>query len=177
MFGSGTGPNWMSGHLIPAMPALFRNLAERLPLPAILTPGGGSAQDESRKDCLFCSRHDEELNRIMCENQSFFARYDNFPANPGHLEIVPKRHVESFFDLSDREIVEAYALIREARARLTREFDPPHGYTIGVNEGRAAGRSVDHLHVHLIPRYEGDVKDARGGVRQAAPNCDPDSWG
>jgi diadenosine tetraphosphate (Ap4A) HIT family hydrolase len=121
-------------------------------------------------------QHDEVLNRVMCENNSFFARYDNYPAAPGHLEIVPKRHVESFFELTDKEIVEAYALIREARKRLIEDYDLPDGYTIGVNEGRAAGQSIEHLHVHLIPRYFGDVKDPRGGIRQAAPNCDPDSW-
>lgn len=111
----------------------------------------------------------------MCENVSFFARYDNFPATDGHLEIVPKRHVESFFELSDQEIVEAYELIREAQKELQQKYEPD-GYTIGVNEGEAAGRSIDHLHIHLIPRYHGDVTDPRGGIRQAVPNCDPDSW-
>jgi diadenosine tetraphosphate (Ap4A) HIT family hydrolase len=111
----------------------------------------------------------------MCENASFFARYDNFPATEGHLQVVPKRHVESFFDLSEQEIAAAYALLREAQEQLEKKY-APHGYTIGVNEGEAAGRSVDHLHIHLIPRYYGDVRDPRGGIRQAAPNCDPDSW-
>jgi diadenosine tetraphosphate (Ap4A) HIT family hydrolase len=128
------------------------------------------------ESCIFCLRDDEELNTIMRENDSFFARYDNFPAADGHLEIVPKRHVESFFDLSEEEIVEAYALLREAQKELQQLY-APHGYTIGVNEGVAAGRSIDHLHIHLIPRYHGDVADPRGGIRQAAPNCDPDSWG
>lgn len=127
-------------------------------------------------DCIFCLRDDKELNSVMRENVSFFARYDNFPASDGHLEIVPKRHVESFFDLSEQEIVEAYTLLCEARQELQQKYDPD-GYTIGVNEGEAAGRSIDHLHIHLIPRFYGDVDDPRGGIRQAAPNCDPDSWG
>jgi diadenosine tetraphosphate (Ap4A) HIT family hydrolase len=138
--------------------------------------GGAGRYRTSEVDCIFCLREDPDLNRIMCENRKFFARYDNFPANPGHVEIVPKRHVESFFDLSAREIAEAYALMREVREVLDSEFERPDGYTIGVNEGRAAGQSIGHLHVHLIPRYNGDVKDPRGGIRQAAPNCDPDSW-
>jgi diadenosine tetraphosphate (Ap4A) HIT family hydrolase len=128
------------------------------------------------ESCIFCLRDDEELNTVMCENLCFFARYDNYPATDGHLEIVSKRHVESFFELTDQEIVEAYALLREAQQELQQKYEP-HGYTIGVNEGDAAGRSIDHLHIHLIPRYYGDVEDPRGGVRQAAPNCDPDSWG
>lgn len=137
--------------------------------------GGAAESDAIVDDCIFCRRHDPALNQIMRENNSFFARYDNFPANEGHLEIVPKRHVESFFDLSHQEVVEAYKLLVEARDELQERLRPD-GYTIGVNEGHAAGRSVDHLHIHLIPRHHGDVKDPRGGIRRAAPNCDPDSW-
>jgi diadenosine tetraphosphate (Ap4A) HIT family hydrolase len=111
----------------------------------------------------------------MFENKNFFVRYDNYPANPGHVEIVPKRHVESFFDLSPDEVTQAYALILLAKERIGRQHQPD-GYTIGINEGRAAGRSVDHLHIHLIPRHHGDVEDPRGGVRQVVPNCDPDTW-
>ncbi|MEV5703865.1 HIT family protein [Actinoallomurus sp. NPDC052274] len=140
----------------------------------------GNVQDHQSNDsdaegCIFCLRDDSELNQIACENSGFFARYDNFPAADGHLEIVPKRHVESFFDLSMEEITEAYSLLLEARCMLDGKYNPD-GYTIGINEGTAAGRSIDHLHIHLIPRHEGDVADPRGGIRRAAPNCDPDSW-
>jgi diadenosine tetraphosphate (Ap4A) HIT family hydrolase len=135
----------------------------------------GGSGDPVSEDCIFCLRHDEELNTVMRENVSFYARYDNFPASDGHLEIVPKRHVESFFDLTDQEILEAYALLCEVQKELQQKYDAD-GYTIGVNEGDAAGRTIDHLHIHLIPRHFGDVEDPRGGIRQAAPNCDPDSW-
>jgi diadenosine tetraphosphate (Ap4A) HIT family hydrolase len=111
----------------------------------------------------------------MLENETFFARYDNFPATPGHIEIVPKRHVESFFDLNTNEVAQAYELILKVKDCLS-ELVRPDGYTIGVNEGRAAGRSVDHLHIHLIPRYKGDVADPRGGIRQIVPNCNPELW-
>lgn len=127
-------------------------------------------------DCILCRRDDPRFNRIMCENTTFFVRHDNYPSAPGHVELVPKRHIESFFDLTDQELTDFYALLLQARKILVEEYDPPHGYTIGVNEGRAAGRSIDHLHVHLIPRYFGDVDDPRGGIRQATPNWDPDSW-
>ncbi|HKR48303.1 MAG TPA: HIT family protein [Pseudonocardiaceae bacterium] len=125
--------------------------------------------------CIFCLRDDESLNMIIDANETFYARLDNFPATPGHVEIVPKRHVESFFDLSESEIIDAYALIR-AVERVLSSLHGPGGYTIGVNEGRVAGRSIDHLHIHLIPRYEGDVADPRGGIRQVVPNYDPDTW-
>ncbi|MFG1948802.1 HIT family protein [Nonomuraea sp. NPDC048826] len=148
---------------------IFRLISRKL---RVATTVDKSWQD----DCIFCLRHDPKLNRILCENTTFFARHDNYPAVAGHVEIVPKRHVASFFELTDHEILEAYALLREARSKLIKEYDTPDGYTIGVNEGKAAGQSIEHLHVHLIPRYFGDVKDPRGGIRQAAPNCEPDSW-
>ncbi|MGH3718800.1 MAG: HIT family protein [Pseudonocardiaceae bacterium] len=125
--------------------------------------------------CLFCLRDDGNLNTIINANETFYARLDNFPATLGHVEIVPKRHVESFFDLSESEIIDAYALLRTVEKELSAQHGPG-GYTIGVNEGRVAGRSIDHLHIHLIPRYEGDVADPRGGIRQVVPNYDPDSW-
>ncbi|MEV5931386.1 HIT family protein [Streptomyces sp. NPDC052079] len=130
---------------------------------------------ESGSSCIFCQRHRPDLNHVMQENKTFYVRYDNFPATAGHVEVVPKRHVESFFELTPREVKDAYALILAARDRLTEEHDPD-GFTIGINEGRAAGRTVDHLHIHLIPRRFGDVADPRGGIRRAVPNCDPDLW-
>lgn len=126
-------------------------------------------------NCLFCRFEDQSVNRIFIESANFYARYDNYPAVPGHVEVVPKRHVESFFELTEAEAAEAYELLKQARSRLAEEYAPA-GYTIGINEGRAAGRSVDHLHIHLIPRHDGDVADPRGGIRQILPNCQPAEW-
>jgi len=127
-------------------------------------------------DCLFCQLNDTSINTILFQNRTCYVRYDNFPAAQGHVEIVPKRHVESFFDLTPRELRDAYALILEARGTLDRTTPAPQGYTIGVNEGMAAGRTIDHLHIHLIPRRTGDVTDPRGGIRQILPNSNPDEW-
>jgi diadenosine tetraphosphate (Ap4A) HIT family hydrolase len=126
-------------------------------------------------NCLFCRFEDQSVNKIFIESTNFYARFDNYPAVPGHVEVVPKRHVESFFELSQDEAVEAYELLKEVSHRLAERYDPA-GYTIGINEGRAAGRSVDHLHIHLIPRHDGDVVDPRGGIRQILPNCHPSEW-
>lgn len=126
-------------------------------------------------DCLFCRQGDARLNQISHRNATCFARLDNFPASEGHTEIVPKRHVESFFDLTAEELQDAFALILAVRADLSRRLRP-EGYTIGVNEGRAAGRSIDHLHIHVIPRRFGDVEEPAGGIRQILPNCDPETW-
>lgn len=125
--------------------------------------------------CIFCNLRRPDLNRIMQENETFYVRYDNFPAAPGHVEVVPKRHVESFFELTAQELSDAYALILAVQERITKEFRPD-GFTIGVNEGEAAGRTVHHLHIHVIPRHRGDVGDPRGGIRRVIPNCNPDLW-
>jgi diadenosine tetraphosphate (Ap4A) HIT family hydrolase len=131
--------------------------------------------ESSEEDCIFCRIDDPALNTVLEESANFYVRYDNFPATPGHVEIVPKRHVVSFFDLDAQEVAEAYELMLKARSALSATH-APQGYTIGINEGRAAGRTIDHLHIHLVPRYDGDVRDPRGGIRQALPNCDPSLW-
>ncbi|SER76429.1 HIT family protein [Actinokineospora terrae] len=127
------------------------------------------------EECIFCRVHDNSVNVLVDETHNFYARYDNFPATKGHVEIVPKRHVVSLFELSAQEVCEAYELMQRVRAKLDAELSPD-GYTVGVNEGRAAGRTIDHLHIHLIPRYTGDVADPRGGIRQIFPDCDPGQW-
>lgn len=125
--------------------------------------------------CPFCCPSDEHRHKIAGSWGTVYARWDNYPAAPGHLEIVPFRHVPSFFDLTPREVNDAHHLARIMRNQLEHRWRP-HGYTLGVNDGRAAGRSIDHLHLHLIPRWYGDVPDPRGGIRRIFPGCDPDTW-
>ena len=118
--------------------------------------------------CLFCDRSDEKKHRIIVENEPAYACWDNFPVSPGHLEVVPKRHVESFFELEEQELLHLYTLLLHVEQLVDAEFGP-NGYNIGINEGVAAGRTVHHLHIHLIPRYNGDVTNPRGGVRNIIP--------
>lgn len=122
-------------------------------------------------ECLFCARHDTTKHRIIAENEHAYARWDNFPVSEGHAEIVPKRHVVSFFDLQDDEILALYSLVKIVRQELEPcpAYFIPDGYTIGINEGEVAGRTVHHLHIHLIPRYRGDVSNPRGGIRNIIP--------
>ena len=115
--------------------------------------------------CPFCRPAPGE---VVLENNLCYARYDRFPASPGHLLIIPFRHVASFFDATEGEQTALLDLVREAKAFLDEELHPD-GYNIGVNVGTAAGQTVMHLHVHVIPRYAGDVEDPRGGVRGAIP--------
>ena len=117
--------------------------------------------------CRFCgSKYQKERNVIS--NEHFFANFDDNPVTRGHMKIIPKRHVDSFFDMSDAEVMAAFGLLRECRGVLEKRFNPD-AYNIGINDGNASGQTISHLHIHLIPRYKGDVPDPAGGVRNVIP--------
>jgi diadenosine tetraphosphate (Ap4A) HIT family hydrolase len=118
------------------------------------------------KECPFCPPCDRE----MLESHSLaFAVADGFPISTGHSLIVPRRHVSSFFDLSAEERLAILELLTRVKRLLNTRYTPD-GYNIGINDGQAAGQTVMHLHVHVIPRYVGDVADPRGGVRWIFPD-------
>lgn len=116
--------------------------------------------------CPFCTF---AATRIVGETGLAAAICDGFPVSPGHTLIIPRRHVASFFETTAAEREEILLLLDEAKARLDAELRPD-AYNIGINEGPAAGQTVAHLHIHLIPRYAGDSPDPRGGVRWVLPN-------
>ena len=116
--------------------------------------------------CPFCHLPAE---RVIQQSEFAIVIRDGFPVSPGHSLIIPKRHVSSFFEITDLERNDLLSLLPEARADLDRQFRPA-GYNIGMNDGPAAGQTVPHLHIHLIPRYEGDRDDPRGGVRWVLPD-------
>jgi diadenosine tetraphosphate (Ap4A) HIT family hydrolase len=118
--------------------------------------------------CLFCDRENAENHQIFAENDLFYARWDNFPISKGHSEIVSKKHTDSFFDLTEEEILHFFDLIKKAKEIITEKYHPD-AFNIGVNDGEAAGRTIHHLHIHLIPRYLGDMENPRGGVRNIIP--------
>ena len=117
-------------------------------------------------DCPFCRL---EKRHILLENESTVAFYDAFPVAEGHTLIVPKRHVASLFDLPQDEQESLWRLVALVRGRLMTELTPD-GFNIGLNDGTAAGQTVMHAHIHVIPRRKGDVPDARGGIRWIIPN-------
>jgi diadenosine tetraphosphate (Ap4A) HIT family hydrolase len=117
-------------------------------------------------DCPFCRL---EMNRIQLENELAVAFLDAFPVTQGHTLIVPKRHVTSLFDLPEQEQAAVWKLVAIVRERIMTDRKPD-GFTIGVNDGAAAGQTVLHAHVHVIPRRRGDVADPRGGVRWVVPD-------
>lgn len=116
--------------------------------------------------CPLCRRIAD--GDLLGESALAVAFLDAFPVNPGHVLVVPRRHVASLFALSDEEQRAVWELLPVAR-RAIEQGHAPAGYNVGVNVGAAAGQTVDHAHVHLIPRYEGDVEDPRGGVRWVVP--------
>lgn len=97
-----------------------------------------------------------------------YARMDRYPISKGHLLIIPFRHEPSFLALSAAEMCDALDLLSRAQSKLNSEFKPD-GYNIGINVGEASGQTVSHAHVHVIPRFAGDVPDPRGGVRFVIP--------
>ena len=113
-------------------------------------------------NCLFCN-YDKEL--IIAENKYAFAIMDKFPVNEGHTLVIPKRHFQSFFEASEEEIKAIYSLLHEVKEMMDIQYEP-QGYNIGINDGYHAGQTVMHLHVHVIPRYRGDVENPRGGIRR-----------
>ena len=95
--------------------------------------------------------------------------WDGYPVSPGHALIVPKRHVREWFDIDQDEQTAVVNAISKVRQEIESRYSPA-AYNIGINSGEAAGQTVPHLHVHVIPRYDGDVKDPRGGVRWIIPD-------
>lgn len=97
-----------------------------------------------------------------------FGIWDSHPVSPGHALLIPKRHVTTWFDASPEERAELLSAIDSARTAIELTH-APDGYNIGMNLGAAAGQTVSHLHLHIIPRYSGDVPNPRGGVRHVLP--------
>jgi len=114
---------------------------------------------EQPETCELCAPQS-----VLSENELAYVRADNHTLSRGHVLVVPKRHVADFFAMTPQEQVAVLELLRGAE-RLIRAEHSPDGFNIGVNIGKAAGQSRMHVHVHLIPRYLGDVPDPKGGVR------------
>jgi diadenosine tetraphosphate (Ap4A) HIT family hydrolase len=115
-------------------------------------------------NCPFCG-----IDEPLVSRRLVFALYDSSPASRGHVLLIPRRHVADWFETTSAERRELMALADELRIRLLQEF-APDGFNIGINVGEVAGQTVPHVHVHLIPRYRGDVANPRGGVRGVIPD-------
>ena len=126
------------------------------------------ATQEKKRDpnnpCLFCT----DPRGVSTQHELAYSARDSYPASPGHTVVIPRRHVSSFFDLTPEEVAACMDLIKEEKKHIDEEFNPD-GYNIGVNVGPAAGQSIFHVHIHIIPRYKGDVENPQGGVRHVIP--------
>ena len=116
--------------------------------------------------CPFCSMAPD---KIIAQNSLSFTVRDTLPVSPGHTLILPKRHIASIFDATEDEVAALWDALQGARNELLNEFSPD-GFNIGINDGLASGQTILHLHIHLIPRYQGDMPDPRGGIRWIFPD-------
>jgi ATP adenylyltransferase len=116
--------------------------------------------------CLFCNPSPE---KVLSENELAYVFQDGFPVTAGHLLIVPKRHVSNYFDLGQAEVNACSRLLKQQQEKSKEEDSTIDGFNVGVNVGEAAGQTIMHCHIHLIPRRDGDVPDPVGGVRNTIP--------
>jgi diadenosine tetraphosphate (Ap4A) HIT family hydrolase len=113
---------------------------------------------------------DIDSNAWVASNELAFAIRDGFPVTSGHVLVIPKREVADWFDATPQERQALLELVDKVKSSLDASEDPPDGYNIGMNLGAAAGQTVFHLHLHVIPRRHGDMPDPRGGVRHVIPD-------
>jgi diadenosine tetraphosphate (Ap4A) HIT family hydrolase len=117
--------------------------------------------------CLFCNSKESGL---AAENMLAYASYDTYPVSKLHCLIIPKRHVKDYFELSNDEVIACNKLIKKIKEEILLQDPLVKGFNIGTNIGKAAGQSVLHCHIHLIPRRKGDVENPQGGVRSVIPS-------
>lgn len=119
-------------------------------------------------NCWFCGIKETDPENVIIENELVRAIWDGVSVSQGHALIVPLRHVQSYFDLTEAEVIAAYRMLNEVKLLIDDQFRPD-SYNIGINDGPEAGQTVHHCHTHLIPRYAGDVSNPTGGVRHIIP--------
>jgi diadenosine tetraphosphate (Ap4A) HIT family hydrolase len=119
------------------------------------------------QNCAFCQP--EAISKSVEKNGSVFAILDKYPVTPGHLLVIPIRHTPDWFSMTDGERLDADQLMRVLQARIRGEDKKVTAFNVGSNCGDAAGQTVGHAHIHLIPRRRGDIPDPRGGVRGVIP--------
>jgi diadenosine tetraphosphate (Ap4A) HIT family hydrolase len=117
-------------------------------------------------ECPFCSLPKEA--EVIVESAQAFSILDKYPVNPGHALIIPKRHVSDYFELSFKEQSSCIFMLNKVKELIQKRFNP-EGFNIGLNVGDIAGQTINHVHIHLIPRFKGDMEDPRGGVRGVIP--------
>ena len=116
--------------------------------------------------CIFCKTNQNEL---LFENELAYASSDSYPVSQFHSLVVPKRCIENYFELNEKEILACNDLIKKLKKKIISEDKSVEGFNIGTNAGKVAGQSIFHCHIHVIPRRKGDVDNPQGGVRSVIP--------
>ena len=116
--------------------------------------------------CLFCN---SKKSGVAYENKLAYASYDTYPVSDLHCLIIPKRHINNYFDLSDEELIACNNLIKVVKKEIVEKDKTVEAFNIGTNVGKISGQSIMHCHIHLIPRRKGDVQNPQGGVRSVIP--------
>ena len=120
--------------------------------------------------CAFCDIEEKiDKSRIIYQDSTWIAMLDGYPVSEGHTLLIPKRHCETYFDLNFLELESLGVTIGIVKRILCAKYHP-NGFNIGTNCGEAAGQTIMHCHIHIIPRYNGDCENPRGGVRGVIPN-------
>jgi ATP adenylyltransferase len=122
--------------------------------------------ENENPDCPFCNLSIDR--EIIIENPEAYCMLDKFPVTKGHTLIIPKRHCANYFDLTLKEQVSCWKMVNELKVILLEKYHPD-GFNVGININEAAGQTIFHVHIHLIPRYKGDVINPIGGVRGVIP--------
>lgn len=117
---------------------------------------------KENSNCPFC--HPDNERELIVESATAYAIYDKFPVNNGHALVIPKKHCTDYFDLTFKEQSACVFMLNKVKQVISETYNPD-GFNVGVNVSSAAGQTVPHVHIHLIPRYNGDVKNPRGGIR------------
>lgn len=117
-------------------------------------------------NCIFCNIDEESK---VLKNRDWFAIYDKFPVSKGHMLIIPYRHINSIQELYSSEAESLFEILNDAQLLLDTIYEPD-GYNIGINLGKEAGQTIMHMHIHVIPRYKGDIENPEGGIRGVIPN-------
>ena len=122
--------------------------------------------NDPNNPCIFCKINQNEL---IFENDYAYASLDSYPVSQSHSLVVPKRCIENYFELDEKEILACNDLIKKLKKKIMKEDKSVEGFNIGTNAGKVAGQSIFHCHIHVIPRRRGDVDNPQGGVRSVIP--------
>ena len=122
--------------------------------------------NDPNNPCIFCKINQNEL---IFENDYAYASLDSYPVSQSHSLVVPKRCIENYFELGEKEILACNDLIKKLKKKIMKEDKSVEGFNIGTNAGKVAGQSIFHCHIHVIPRRKGDVDNPQGGVRSVIP--------